>query len=145
VTAYRVYRDNAIIATLDAPTQNYSDTSVMPNKIYSFSVSAGDAAGNWSSLKTIFITTPSQAGNGVQLYWNHPTLRESLSFLPTKEIGGYQIRYRLNGSRDFTTINIQGNSTTNYSIPDAPKDAIFEIACFDATYLYSEFASIVPH
>jgi hypothetical protein len=57
VTGYKVYRNNAVVATLNA--LSYTDSGLTPATTYSYRVSAIDAAGNESGLSTAAsVTTP---------------------------------------------------------------------------------------
>ncbi len=60
VTAYKVYRDSVLIATVTAPTTTYTDTTVAASTAYSYTVSAVDAAANESAQSTppANVTTP---------------------------------------------------------------------------------------
>jgi chitodextrinase len=61
VTGYKVYREGALIATLDT-TSSYSDTSVAANSTYHYEVRAFDAAGNLSDpSNTATANTPAGA------------------------------------------------------------------------------------
>jgi uncharacterized repeat protein (TIGR03806 family) len=54
---YRVYRDNALVATVAGTT--YSDATVAPSTLYSYQVTARDNANNESSRSTaLAVTTP---------------------------------------------------------------------------------------
>jgi chitodextrinase len=49
VTQYRIYRGDTVIATV--PAAPYRATGLVPGTTYTFSVQAGDAAGNWSATR----------------------------------------------------------------------------------------------
>lgn len=49
VTKYRVYRDSALIATVNGNINSYSVSGLASGTTYTFKVEAGDAAENWSS------------------------------------------------------------------------------------------------
>ena len=55
VSGYKVYRDGTRIGF--AQTNSFEDTSVAPDTVYTYEVSAYDAAGNESPLDTVFITS----------------------------------------------------------------------------------------
>ena len=58
VTAYKVYRNNVLIATVAAPTTGYTDTTVAASTSYTYTVSAVDAAGNESAKSSgLTVTT----------------------------------------------------------------------------------------
>jgi hypothetical protein len=59
VASYLVQRDGVVIATVTAPTTNYTDTTVAGSTTYSYQVLARDAATNTSSGSTAAtVTTP---------------------------------------------------------------------------------------
>ncbi|RYZ87186.1 MAG: hypothetical protein EOO68_27945 [Moraxellaceae bacterium] len=60
VALYKVYRNKALIATLDASTLSYRDENVKPNSLYTYSVVAADSAGNISDLKSLLAQTPAE-------------------------------------------------------------------------------------
>ncbi|TEB05928.1 Cellulosome-anchoring protein precursor [Pelotomaculum schinkii] len=49
VTSYAIYRDGTKIGTVDGALYSYSVTGLSANTSYTFTVRAGDAAGNWST------------------------------------------------------------------------------------------------
>ena len=51
VVRYKIYRDQVQIDTADGFDSSYTDYTVTGNKTYTYGISAGDAAGNWSQLK----------------------------------------------------------------------------------------------
>jgi acid phosphatase type 7 len=59
VTGYRIYRDGALLATVNTGTI-YRDTTAAAGSTYAYAVRAIDAAGNVSTPKTISVTTPVQ-------------------------------------------------------------------------------------
>lgn len=60
VTAYKVYRDSALLTTL-ANVTSYSDTGLTASTSYTYKVSGCDAAGNCSSQSTSISATTSAA------------------------------------------------------------------------------------
>ncbi len=61
VTAYKIYRDGSLVATVGAQT-SYADQSVSPSTQYGYQVQALDAAGNASSLSdSLSVLTPPAA------------------------------------------------------------------------------------
>ena len=146
VTAYRIYRDNILLSTLGAGTLEYSDKTSAPNKVYTYGVEAGDAAGNWSpTRKTIVITTPAANANGdVTLYWAPPTQREDGSSITTAELGGFLIRYKPKADTNYTFIDIKDGSAKSNIIANLNGDYDFQIATYDSNNLYSTFATLSP-
>jgi parallel beta-helix repeat protein len=60
VTAYEIWRDGALLATIEAQT-SYADTSVAPGSSHTYQVRARDSAGNLSPFSnTASATTPSR-------------------------------------------------------------------------------------
>lgn len=58
VVAYKVFRDGIQIAETDMLENYYADYTVSASKSYEYSVSAGDAVGNWSGAVTLKAVTP---------------------------------------------------------------------------------------
>jgi hypothetical protein len=144
VTAYRVYRDATLIATLAGDALSYSDTSVQPNRQYLYGVSAGDAAGNWSAQKTLLVDTPSSTVSGdITLIWLTPSKRENGNPLSLGELSGYELRYKRQTDEEYTYISLS-KLTLLYVIPALLGDYQFELAAIDSNYLYSEFKSLTP-
>lgn len=59
VTSYKIYRNQIQIGQVEAIDTIYMDFGVAPNSTYTYSVSAGDAVGNWSEPQTLSTKTPS--------------------------------------------------------------------------------------
>jgi hypothetical protein len=59
VTRYKIYRDQVQIDTLEGSQLGYFDFGVAPGKTYLYGISAGDEAGNWSAIKSVFAQTAS--------------------------------------------------------------------------------------
>jgi hypothetical protein len=49
VTGYKVYQGNTLLGTVKSRVRTYNVSRLSANTTYTFSVQAGDAAGNWSS------------------------------------------------------------------------------------------------
>jgi chitodextrinase len=63
VTGYRVYRDNALVATTGGTQMTYADTGVAAATTYTYAVSAIDAAGHESPRSnSATVTTPPSPG-----------------------------------------------------------------------------------
>lgn len=56
VVAYKLYQDGIQIADIAENENYYADYNVAVNRTYTYGLSAGDAAGNWSELTTISAT-----------------------------------------------------------------------------------------
>ncbi|HEY5291241.1 MAG TPA: fibronectin type III domain-containing protein, partial [Burkholderiales bacterium] len=63
VTQYKVYRDGALIATLNAPITGYGDSGLIATTLHSYAVAACDAAGNCSVPSSPSATTTLAAGS----------------------------------------------------------------------------------
>lgn len=124
----------------------FTDKTVQANKLYTYSVEAGDAAGNKSlARKSIFVTTPPEVANGdVTLYWAPPTQREDGTTISGAELGGFLIRYKLKTATDYTLIDISDNSAKSHIITNLNGDYEFQIAAYDANNLYSTFVALSP-
>lgn len=147
VTSYRVYRDAVLITTLNANNLSYSDSTAVQNRTYTYSVGAGDAAGNWSpTRRSLVVTTPiAQTAVNVTLNWIRPTARENGNALPLSELRGYEIRYKLVSEDDYTPIIINDTSATSHLIPNLSGEYEFQIAAYDTNLLYSNFVTLSPH
>jgi hypothetical protein len=145
VVGYKIYRNGTLISTLDANTLSYSDPTTAPQVIYLYGVSAGDAAGNWSSPKLLSITTPAALIAGkVSLKWLPPTERENGHSLSTNEIGGYEVRYRNLAENSYHYLSA-AKDQRQLDIDNLNGDYVFEIAAFDTDGLYSNFVSLAPY
>jgi chitodextrinase len=84
VTAYRVWRDGAVVQTVTTP--GWTDTGLAPSSTHTYAVDAGDAAGNWSAQSTTvqgttlgdttppaavsnLVASPETSGTAVDLSW----------------------------------------------------------------------------
>lgn len=144
VIAYKIYRDSVLIKTVTADILSYSDKSVVSDISYWYGVSAGDAAGNWSTQKLLNVHTPAELVVGsATLKWLPPTERENQAVLPAAEIGGYEIRYKtiLENNYHYKLVSSQLNQTT---ITGLTGYYSFEIATYDINGLYSNFTNITP-
>jgi hypothetical protein len=119
---------------------------VQANKLYTYSLEAGDAAGNKSlARKSIFVTTPPEVAAGdVTLYWAPPTQREDGTAITGAELGGFLIRYKLKTASDYTLIEINDNSAKSRIITNLTGDYEFQIAAYDSNNLYSTFVALSP-
>lgn len=142
VTGYKIYKDQKLVATLDANQLSYVDGGLKQDSGYTFSVSAGDAADNWSAPKAISMKT--LKSTGATLKWLIPTERENGKFIAPMEIAGYEIRYKRKNDAEFTSIFIKNGSAESYSIPNLQGDYEFTIAAYDVNDFYSEFVPITP-
>jgi chitodextrinase len=137
VTAYRIYRGTAQIASVDGSTLAYADTTVSPSTDYTYTVTAVDSAGHESPVSnSLQVSTPAPpdttpptkptgltatgAGSQVNLAWNQST----------DEVGvtGYNI-YR-NGS----LLTSVGGTTLTYADTNvSPGTAYtYTVSAFDA-------------
>jgi len=146
VTAYKIYRDNILLDTVEADALKYSDKTTAPDTTYAYSVESGDAAGNWSLVRTTtLITTPSAASVGdVTLYWAPPTQRNDGSTIIMAELGGFIIKYKSKADTSYTFIDITDSSTKSHIIHNISTDYDIQIAAYDSDNLYSSFVDILP-
>lgn len=62
VAGYDVYRDGALLASVDGATTSYTDTTVLPSTSYQYQVRARDVSGNASALSApVAVATPATA------------------------------------------------------------------------------------
>ncbi|GAA3881494.1 hypothetical protein GCM10022381_24690 [Leifsonia kafniensis] len=52
VTGYEIYRNGALVTTIEAPATTYTDTGLTASTTYTYTVKARDAAGNVSAAST---------------------------------------------------------------------------------------------
>jgi parallel beta-helix repeat protein len=61
VTGYGVYRDGALLASVDGSLLTYTDRAIAPGAAYAYQVDAVDAAGNHSALSSpVALTVPTE-------------------------------------------------------------------------------------
>lgn len=145
VTHYKIYRGSDLVATVSASQTDYTDTNLVNKTTYSYSVSAGDAAGNWSArASAVNIKTLTGAISGDALFqWSTPVEREDKSQLGNG-LGGYEIRYKLKTASDYVYQPIESPSATSYTLTSLSGEYDFEIAAYDQNELYSDFIAIEP-
>ncbi|MFC3114909.1 carbohydrate-binding protein [Cellvibrio fontiphilus] len=80
----------------------------------------------------------------VYLRWNIPSLREDGTTLDITELGGYEVRYRLLSSTEYTYVNIEDAYKNELDIAWLEGTYVFEVAAFDKNGLYSRFIKITP-
>jgi hypothetical protein len=145
VTSYKIYRDSVLIKTVAADILSYSDKTTSPDISYWYGVSAGDAAGNWSSQKLLNVKTPIELiATSVTLKWLPPTQRENQAALSTDEIGGYEVRYKTIQESSYNYKFVSGGTTNQIILAGLTSDYSFEIAIFDTNGLFSNFINIKP-
>jgi hypothetical protein len=145
VTQYRVYRNATLLTTLSTTTLAYSDNSVSQDTAYTYDVTAGDAAGNWSTKKTLNVKTPLASVTGdVTLSWLKPTEREDGSPLSVSELAGYVLRYKSQLDDSYIEITISSAATDSYVIAGLNGDYDFQIAAFDNSFVTSSFVALSP-
>ncbi len=57
VMRYKIYRDQVEIDVVSGLENSYVDFNVAAEKSYLYGISAGDEAGNWSPIKSVFVKT----------------------------------------------------------------------------------------
>lgn len=144
VTGYKVYRDGTLLKNVSADIFTYSDKTVAPDTSYWFGVSAGDAAGNWSSQKLLNIKTPPISSSGTAtLQWEPPIQRENGTTLLPTEIGGYDVRYKSTQESSYHYLPVN-KSERQITITNLTGENTFEIAVFDTNGRYSYFVTLEP-
>lgn len=79
----------------------------------------------------------------LEFKWMVPSLRENGDVLPLAEIGGYELRWKIKGSKSFRSVVIRGGSNKSHRLTGLVNGAYeCEIAVFDADGLYSKFVPI---
>ncbi|WP_111642518.1 fibronectin type III domain-containing protein [Marinimicrobium alkaliphilum] len=86
------------------------------------------------------------AGAGVlMLEWRMPDHRENGVYLEDSEIGGYELRFRAAGERQYQRLVIEDGLATSYSLPMQDlTDYVVEIAAFDSDGLFSRYVPLTP-
>lgn len=144
VTAYRVFRDGAYLGNTNAQTRRYTDKNLTPSMTYTYTVSAGDKAGNWSGLSSPLQLKTFAITGDITLSWFVPNRRVNGAYLELDELGGYEIRYKRASDAKYTSVIITEATTTSYKLGLLGVDNQFEIAAYDSNGLYSEFIAIAP-
>lgn len=81
-----------------------------------------------------------ESTGSVMLYWSAPQERVNGDVMDRDEIGGYEIRYRTEGSNQYETILITDASIEQYKVSGIiPSRTIFEVAVYDTDGIYSNF------
>jgi hypothetical protein len=89
-------------------------------------------------------STPNHVAGPVALSWVPPVQRENGSTLDITELGGYEIRYKLQSDDTYTYVTINDAFLDKYNFTWLEGDYIFQIAAFDKNGNYSNFADIQP-
>jgi len=131
VTGYTIYRDGSSLTTVSGSTLTFSDTTVAPATVYSYTLDAFDQAGNHSSITgPVSVTTQSlptsltfgpvadtyvSATNPTTNYGTTTTLRTDGS----PDLHGY-LRFNVQGIASRTiskvTLKLYANSSSNQGI-----------------------------
>lgn len=80
----------------------------------------------------------------VLLKWAVPSARENGEQLATDEIGGYELRYKVDNEADYTSVVVDGGYVNTYYFNHLEGKLTFEIAAYDTNGLYSRFVEIQP-
>ncbi len=134
VTNYNIYRGSngatpSLLATTTNNATSYTDTSVIATTTYTYSVQAGDAAGNLSAMSaTAAVTTPAStdttpptapSGLGTEpVFYNEVDLGWTPSTDSGTGVSGYQVYRRSTGESSFTllaTTTANGAGATSYA------------------------------
>lgn len=97
-----------------------------------------------SSTSSSASSSPNRVAGPVALSWTPPTLRENGNALDITELGGYEIRYKLETASNFTYVTINDAWINQHNFSWLEGNYIFQIAAFDKNGNYSNFASIHP-
>lgn len=144
VTRYAIHRDGSHLTTVSGSTRTFTDSGLRAGTTYRYTIRAGDAAGNWSSLSSTLVLTTTAVPDsavGFTLEWTPPNARENGQYLELSEIGGYEIRYRRANESQHQTVTIEPGAT-RHTFTDLQGDYEFEVAAFDTDGLYSNFVTI---
>lgn len=84
--------------------------------------------------------------DGPSFEWERPVERENGDELPISELGGYELRYREEGSQEYQMVLI---SETDEAVHIEKLESLegvyeFSVAAYDSEGLYSEFVPIEP-
>jgi hypothetical protein len=118
-----------------------AQTSSAPAAVSSSSAALSSAASSQASSAAQYV---GPLDGPAVIYWSIPTQRENGDYLDIREIGGYELRYKLKSEDNFISVNINSGFTDTYYFDYLQGDYEFEIATFDVNGLYSEFVSIHP-
>jgi len=139
--------DNTNVDTSSSDSSVTSLSSTASSELSSSSSSDSSSLNN-SSETSSSLSSASDGGLGVngpvQIYWSAPSAREDGEYLDITEIGGYEIRYKLNSDSSYKTVVINDPYADSFFIDNLQGDYVFEIAAFDKQGLYSDFVSINP-
>ena len=104
------------------------------------SSSVGTSSNSSSSVAGVISTL---VAGPVGMSWIAPSGRMDGTLLDITEIGGYEIRYRLASSSNFTYISINDAWTTQYNFAWLEGNYVFQVAAFDKNGIYSNFVDVV--
>lgn len=122
-----------------------SSSSSSSSSVASSSSSAPMSSSSSSSLSSSSAASSEGEVDGpVVIYWSVPTHRENGDRLDITEIGGYELRYKLKSSPEYTTLDIDSGYTDTYYFDYLQGDYEFELATYDTDGLYSEFVRVNP-
>ncbi|HHV71592.1 MAG TPA: hypothetical protein GXX38_03135 [Clostridia bacterium] len=123
VTAYRIYQDGNLIATVDGDINQYNVTGLSPSTEYTFKVEAGDEAGNWTtdgpSTTAITLSLPPSGGGGGGggSSWAPGSLQfDKASYTVNEKDGSATITVKRTGGSD-------GTVTVEYASADGTAEA----------------------
>lgn len=123
-----------------------SKSSSSSSKPSSSSVVSSSKSSSSSSSSVASSTSSAPIVSGlVSLTWNVPNKRENGDYLDITDVGGYELRYRLLTTTNYTYVTISDPWTTRHNL-DLPQGAYeFQIAAFDKNGLYSQFVKLDAH
>jgi chitodextrinase len=150
VTGYKVYQGDTLLDTL-GDVSAYSVTGLAADTQYTFTVQAGDAAGNWSTDGPSTTVTTSHSGGGGSNDTQAPTWPDNAAVtvgrtqteatltwpaaMDNKGVAGYRIK------RDGTVISSVGGSITTYTdtgLERGNNTYVWSVEAFDESGNYSK-------
>lgn len=119
VTAYKIYRNQIQIDQIAATDLTYADFNVAPDSSYTYGVSAGDAVGNWSPIKTILAKTQAQPVP--------PSSASSSSVSNSSSSSSISLASTSSSSSPSSTSSSRSSSNSVDSTPPSTPSSVYEI------------------
>lgn len=140
---------SSVSSQAQAPASSSSSAPAEPPPVSSSSSSSKPVASSSSSAPASSSSSSAASSDGevngpVVIYWSVPTHRENGDYLDISEIGGYELRYKLKSSTEYTIVDIDSGFTDTYYFDYLQGDFEFELATYDTDGLYSEFVRVNP-
>lgn len=122
VVSYKIYRNQIQIDQLEAIDTTYLDFSVASDSTYTYAVSAGDTAGNWSALKTVVAQTPPTPAPSAT-----SSSSSSAGSLSSSSIAGNKSSSSTSSQPSSSRSSSSSNSSADNIAPSAPA-SVFQIS-----------------